>query len=272
MQRAFSQVDVFTSVPYRGNPVAVVLDGDGLSTEQMQRFANWTNLSETTFVQTPTQGPAHYQVRIFTATQELPFAGHPTLGTCHAWVESTGAQKEQIVQQCQAGLIDIRRNNGALAFKAPPLVRSGAVDEALTVQVADMLGIRRHDIVEAQWVDNGPGWVAALLRDAEAVLALKPKQITQPVGVVGAYRSPGECAFEVRAFAPMLSTEDPVTGSLNASLAQWLISTGRATPPYLVSQGTALGRAGRVHISADPDGTVWVGGGTVTCIRGHVEL
>jgi len=276
MSRAFTQVDVFTTTPYRGNPVAVVLDGAGLSIEQMQRFAGWTNLSETTFVLPPTTGDADYRVRIFTPSTELPFAGHPTLGTCHAWLSAGGApaQRDGVVQQCAAGLIPLRHTNDGLAFAAPPLVRSGPVEESLVLHIASLLGIDRNEIVDAEWVDNGPGWVAVLLSSADAVLALRPGTVDLDVGVVGPYPQGSPLAFEVRAFVPNngATTEDPVTGSLNASVAQWLVRTGRATAPYVAGQGTVLGRAGRVHVSRDADGTIWVGGGTVTCITGRVEL
>lgn len=274
MPRAFRQVDVFTTRPYRGNPVAVVLDADGLTTEQMQQFAHWTNLSETTFVLAPTDPDADYRVRIFTPVSELPFAGHPTLGTCHAWLEATGTAKDTMVQECGAGLVRVRRTENGLAFAAPPLLRSGPVDDDVVEHIADLLGIARDDIVDAQWADNGPGWVAVLLASAEAVLALRPQPVDLDIGVVGPYASGAPRAFEVRAFFPKdgATVEDPVTGSLNASLAQWLLATGRAEAPYVASQGTVLGREGRVHISVDNEGVVWVGGGTVTCISGDVAL
>ncbi|MDX6551475.1 MAG: hypothetical protein QOJ31_2159 [Gaiellales bacterium] len=276
MSRPFAQVDVFTAKPYHGNPVAVVLDGGGLDEAQMQRFAHWTNLSETTFVLPASTPSADYRVRIFTPVAELPFAGHPTLGTCHAWLEAGGApaSDEQIVQQCAAGLVRVRRTPAGLAFAAPPLIRSGPVEEPLIAQIAAVLGTGRDAIVDAQWVDNGPGWVAVLLQDANAVLAVKPGYTELDVGVVGPHRTGAETAFEVRAFFPKdgAMVEDPVTGSLNASLAEWLLRTGRAAAPYVAGQGTALGRTGRVHISQDDDGTIWVGGGTVTCIAGTVEL
>jgi PhzF family phenazine biosynthesis protein len=276
MLRPFRQVDVFTSEPYRGNPVAVVLDAEGLSSEAMQQFAHWTNLSETTFVLPPSEPGADYRVRIFTASMELPFAGHPTLGTCHAWLEAGGqpAQADVITQQCTAGLIPIRRTPEGLAFAAPPLLRDGPVDEPLLERIAAVLGIGRADIVDASWADNGPGWVAVLLASAEAVLALRPGRAGLDLGVVGPYPPGSPCAFEVRAFAGPAEepVEDPVTGSLNAAIAPWLLRTGRASAPYVVSQGTVLGRSGRVHISAGQDGTIWVGGGTVTCVSGQVEL
>lgn len=277
MRRSFSQIDVFTTEPYYGNPVAVVLDGTGLSTEQMQRFAHWTNLSETTFVFPPSDiGAADYRVRIFTPMMELPFAGHPTLGTCHAWLEAGGVARsgETIVQECGAGLIPVRRTEAGLAFAAPPLVREGPVEPALVEKIAGQLGIGRADIVDAQWADNGPGWVAVMLASAEAVLALRPGPVDLDIGVVGPHAPGSAEAFEVRAFFPKdgATVEDPVTGSLNASLAQWLIGTGRATAPYVARQGTALGRAGRAHLTQDADGRIWVGGGTVTCVSGEVEL
>jgi PhzF family phenazine biosynthesis protein len=276
MQRPFRQVDVFTTTPYRGNPVAVVLDGSGLETAEMQRFAHWTNLSETTFVLPPSDPAADYRVRIFTPVLELPFAGHPTLGTCHAWLaeQADATPRERIVQQCAAGLIEIRPTLDGLAFAAPPLVRSGPVDEALVDELATELRIPRGEIVDAQWADNGPGWVAVLLASAEAVLALRPGPSAHDIGVVGPHPAGSDTAFEVRAFFPKdgALVEDPVTGSLNASLAQWLLGSGRASAPYVAQQGTALGRAGRVHVTRDESGTIWIGGGTVTCIAGELDL
>jgi PhzF family phenazine biosynthesis protein len=271
----FRQVDVFTETPYFGNPVAVVLGADGLSGEQMQLLARWTNLSETTFVLAPRARGADYWVRIFTPARELPFAGHPTLGTCHAWLEAGGrpAQTGQAVQECGAGLVTVRQTEGGLAFAAPPLLRGGPVEDAVTERVARSLNIPRADIVDIQWADNGPGWVAVLLASAEAVLKVRPGDIDMEIGVAGPYPDGSPEAIEVRAFSPQLAGgEDPVTGSLNASLAQWLLATGRLTAPYVASQGTAMGRRGRVRISRDDDGQVWVGGGTVTCVSGTVEL
>jgi PhzF family phenazine biosynthesis protein len=271
VRRGFAQVDVFTDVPYAGNPVAVVLDGDGLGTEEMQRFANWMNLSETTYVLAPEDPAADYRVRIFTPVAELPFAGHPTLGTCHAWLEAAGAEPDAVTQECGAGLVTVRRTEAGLAFAAPPLVRDGPVEDALLGEIAGALGIARAEIVDAQWADNGPGWVAVLLESAEAVLAIRPHPTELDIGVVGLHE---DGTPEVRAFFPKdgVLLEDPVTGSLNASLAQWLLATGRVTAPYTARQGTALGRAGRVHVTQDEDGLIWVGGGTVTCVTGAVEL
>jgi PhzF family phenazine biosynthesis protein len=266
--RPFAQVDVFTSAPYRGNPVAVVLDAEGLSTEEMQRFAHWTNLSETTFV-LPSER-ADYRVRIFTPEQELPFAGHPTLGTCHAWLEAGGASGDEFVQECGAGLIALRRLEHGLAFAAPPLVRSGPVEEALVERAAAQLGIGRADIVDHSWAENGPPWLALLLRSADEVLALRPGAVDMDIGVAGLH---GDGVLEVRAFFPNngSTTEDPVTGSLNAGLAMWLLGSGRLSAPYVAHQGTALGRAGRVHVSV-AGGDIWIAGATVTCIAGTVEL
>jgi PhzF family phenazine biosynthesis protein len=251
VQRPFRQVDVFSPDPLGGNPVAVVLDGEGLATEEMQLFARWTNLAETTFLLppdppqppdpplAPDQPRADYQVRIFTASAELPFAGHPTLGTCHAWLEAGGvpARGDQIVQQCAAGLIRLRRQDGLLGFAAPPLIRSGPVEEPLLADIAALLGIARSDILDAAWADNGPGWVAVLLDSAEAVLSLRPKGESMDVGVVGPYPPGSPQAFEVRAFVPDHGQvgEDPVTGSLNAALAGWLRDTGRVKLPYIAS-------------------------------------
>lgn len=276
MRRPFTQVDVFSSGPFSGNPVAVVLDGDGLTTGQMQSFACWTNLSETTFVLPPDVPGADYRVRIFTPSTELPFAGHPTLGTCHAWLSAGGvaARPEEIVQQCAAGLVAIRRTEAGLGFAAPPLLRSGPVDEPTLERVADQLGIDRADITDAQWADNGPGWIAVLLASPDAVLAIRPRSADFDVGVAAPYPAGSECAVEVRAFFPVggMPVEDPVTGSFNASLAQWLLSAGRLSSPYVASQGTAIARRGRVHVSRDDNGTVWVAGATVTRISGEVDL
>lgn len=274
---------MFSSEPCSGNPLAVVLDADGLSTEAMQRFARWTNLSETTFVLPPTSPEADYRVRIFTLARELPFAGHPTLGTCHAWLAAGGTPRhpDRIVQECGAGLVTVRRGEHGLAFAAPPLLRSGPVEEDFLGQVAVVLGIDRREIVDAQWVDNGPGWVGILLDDADAVLSLEPDfgryhgEGALDIGVVGPCPPGSECAFEVRAFfsgerGEMI--EDPVTGSLNASLAQWLLAAGRARAPYVACQGTRLGRRGRARIEQDAEGTVWIGGATVTHVSGEVDL
>ena len=276
MLRQFRQVDVFTEAPYGGNPLAVVLGADGLTTSAMQRFANWMNLSETTFVLEPDNDRADYLVRIFTPSQELPFAGHPTLGTCHAWLEAGGSPREPgtVIQQCGAGLVTVGTDEQGLKFAAPPLVRSGPVDEQLAQHVADILRIGRDEIVDLQWADNGPGWIAVLLRSADAVLAVTPGPTDLDLGIVGPYPPGAPAAFEVRAFLPKngMTDEDPVTGSLNASLAQWLLGTGRAQAPYLARQGTALGRTGQVRITTDDRGQVWVGGSTVTCVSGTVEL
>jgi PhzF family phenazine biosynthesis protein len=283
MRRRFQQVDVFSPEPFRGNPLAVVLNAEGLSTEEMQDFSRWTNLSETTFLLPPTTPEADYRVRIFTLARELPFAGHPTLGSCHAWLAAGGVPRDagRIVQECGAGLVPIRRGEHGLAFAAPPLIRTGPVDEALVEILADVLRIGRGEIVDAQWADNGPGWVAVLLKDADAVLAVEPDftrwsgEGSLDVGLVGPYPPGAECAWEVRAvFSDEQGAmrEDPVTGSLNASLAQWLLASGRATAPYVASQGTRLGRRGRPRIEQDADGTVWVGGPAITCIQGEVEL
>ncbi|SFS79089.1 PhzF family phenazine biosynthesis protein [Saccharopolyspora flava] len=273
--RRFQQVDVFTDTPYYGNPVAVVLDAEGMSDEAMQRFAAWTNLSETTFVLPPDDPGADYRVRIFTPSEELPFAGHPTLGTCHAW-QSVHGERDTVVQECGAGLVTVRRSGGGLAFAAPPLLRSGPVEPDVLERVAAHLGIEVSEIVDAQWADNGPGWVALLLADAEAVLALEPSYREDiKIGVAGPHPADGPARFEVRAFAPLGGAgcvEDPVTGSLNASLAQWLLGSGRTTAPYTARQGTALGRAGTVRIDTDDTGAVWVGGSAVTCIDGQVAI
>jgi len=273
--RQFLQVDVFTATPYLGNPVAVVLDADGLTDAQLQLFARWTNLSETTFVLPPRASGADYRVRIFTPFGELPFAGHPTLGSCHAWLEAGGrpAAAGEIVQECGVGLIPLRQAGGRLAFAAPPLLRGGPVDEPVAEHVAEVLNIKRADIVDIEWADNGPGWIAVLLASAQAVLAVQPGDVDLDIGIAGPYPQGGPAAWEVRAFSPQVSSgEDPVTGSLNASLGLWLFASGRVTAPYVASQGTVLGRQGRVYVSRDDDGQVWVGGGTISCISGTVAL
>jgi PhzF family phenazine biosynthesis protein len=276
MRRRFSQIDVFTTEPFAGNPVAVVHDADGLTDEEMHRFANWTNLSETTFLLSPTDPTADYRVRIFTTTVELPFAGHPTLGTCHAWLAAGGVPRRDgvIVQQCAGGLIEVRSEGGCLAFGAPPLVRSGPIGAELSAEVTRVLGIEPSEIVDMAWADNGPGWIAVLVRDAATVLAVRPSPTPLKLGVVGMYPPGRSEQIEVRAFFPRdgVLDEDPVTGSLNASVAMWLLGSGRITAPYVAAQGTVLGRTGRVQVSTDDAGTIWIGGGTVTCIDGDVLI
>jgi PhzF family phenazine biosynthesis protein len=276
--RPFTQVDVFTSELTFGNPVAVIHDAEGLTDDQMAAFARWTNLSETTFLLTPTSPDADYRLRIFTPARELPFAGHPTLGSARAWLEAGGVAHDegQLVQECAAGLIRVRRDGARLAFAAPALIRGGPVAAGDLTEIATSLQIPVEDIVDAQWADNGPGWVAVLLRDAEAVLALQRPGASMGaihhIGVVGPYPPGSECAFEVRAFTSLISTgEDPVTGSLNASVAQWLIAAGHAPSSYLASQGTALRRRGRIYLD-QIDGQVWVGGETVVGVAGSVNL
>ncbi len=307
-QRAYKQIDVFTATPYYGNPLAVVLDGDGLTDEAMQRFARWTNLSETTFVLPPTQSTADYRLRIFTPGGELPFAGHPTLGSCHAWLEAGGIPKNNhfIVQECAKGLINIRRDAAGdrLAFAAPALARS-APSPVVLAQVANALGIKAAQITAAQLLDNGPVWLGLLLDSPESVLQLLPNhndlaRSNLKVGVAGIYPSQNlsnssnspliaranreakaftqsASAFapnlEVRAFAACTGiNEDPVTGSLNASLAQWLMADGYLPEDYTASQGVCMGRAGQVHLSPDSNHQVWVGGESATCINGAVML
>ena len=279
--RPFQQIDVFTETPYRGNPLAVVLDGTGLSTEEMQEFTNWTNLSEATFLLPPTQPGADYRVRIFCPGRELPFAGHPTLGSCHAWLEAGGKPRgrEFIVQECKVGLVRLRRDGARLAFAAPPLKRS-APSPTVLAQVAAALGLKASHVIAAQTLDNGPVWLSLLLDSPQTVLRLAPdhtqlKTLGHKVGVAAAYREPAgaEVQLEVRGFvAPLGIPEDPVTGSLNASLAQWLIEEGHMPERYVAAQGACLSRAGRVHIERDGAGQVWVGGQSVTCIAGSVTL
>lgn len=275
--RLFSQVDVFAPGPKAGNPVAVVHDADGLAADQMQSFANWTNLSETTFLQTPSDPAADYKLRIFTPRAELPFAGHPTLGSAHAWLENGGVPQddEQLVQECGAGLVRIRRSDADLSFLAPPLTRSGPVEAEILAQVIASLGIDAGQVLGSNWVDNGPGWLGIRLESARQVLDLRPDFAVMGrlnMGVIGAYDDGGPADFEVRAFAPGHDVnEDPVTGSVNAGLAQWLRSEGAVGSNYTVQQGTVLGRGGLLTITGEAD-AVWVGGTSRTVVRGHVTL
>lgn len=276
MPRSFKLVDVFHTQPLTGNPLAVLFDAEGLSTDEMQQITRWLNFSETTFLLPPTSRDADYRVRIFTLDREMPFAGHPTLGTCHAWLEAGGKSRsnEAIVQECGAGLVPIRSGEGRLAFAAPPLLRSGPVEEDKLREISEVLHIDRSTIIDAQWGDNGPGWIAVLLESADAVLAVEPAKAHPTrldIGLVGAYPADSPVAFELRAIFSdhhRRLVEDPVTGSLNASVAQWLISSGRATPSYIASQGTRVGRTGRIHIDCDASGAVWVGGKSTTLFSG----
>ncbi|SMX78263.1 phenazine biosynthesis protein PhzF family [Brevibacterium iodinum ATCC 49514] len=287
--RRFAQVDVFSAVPFHGNPVAVIVDADDLDEEQMARIANWTNLSETTFILPPDDPAADYRLRIFTPHRELPFAGHPTLGSAAAWLDAGGAPKhaDRIVQECGAGLVDIRRSprrggptdptdgsSETLAFAAPDRLRSGPLDDAYLDQIAAALGVDRAEILGHQWADNGPGWAAVRLSSADQVLALTPDFSAIPdakLGVLGAHPDGADHEYEIRAFVPGVGVaEDPVTGSLNASVAQWLIGENLAPTSYTATQGTALGRSGVVSITAEDD-EIWVGGATSVCIRGTVH-
>ncbi|MEW1820957.1 PhzF family phenazine biosynthesis protein [Arthrobacter sp. NPDC080031] len=275
--RPLSQVDVFTDVPYFGNPLAVVVDAEGLGTEQMQHFANWTNLSETTFLLPPSDPAADYRVRIFTGSEEFPFAGHPTLGSAHAWLAAGGVPKQEgtLVQECGAGLVKVKLDGGRLAFAAPPLTRFGPVGEATMEQLAAGLRLPRTALLDASWLVNGPQWIGVLLESAEQVLGLEPDLAALgdlKVGVIGAHEPGAGVDFEVRTFIPGdAMVEDPVTGSFNAGAAQWLIGSGRAPEQYVAAQGTVLGRAGRIHVKAE-DGDIWVGGSSVMCIQGTVRL
>ena len=281
MTRQFLQVDVFGESPFLGNPLAVVLDADGIDDDTMAAIARWTNLSETTFVLRPTEAAADYRVRIFTPFGELPFAGHPTLGTCWAWRSNGGSSQQHgtTIQECGAGLVAVRDDGDRLAFAGPPLVRSGPVEPDLVAEVVDAMSLDPSEVEDSQWVDNGPGWMALLLKSAEAVRSARPRRVPTKVGLAGLVglvgpepASSGD--VEVRAFFPKdgMPAEDPVTGSLNASLGQWLIGSGRLSSPYVASQGSALKRAGRVHVSQDVDGQVWVAGTTRTLIEGTIDV
>ena len=280
MAREFQLVDVFGSGAFSGNPLGVVHDAEGLDTETMQTIARWLNLSETCFLLPPSDDLADYRVRIFTLQRELPFAGHPTLGSAHAWLAAGGTpqRRERVVQECPAGLIPLRRDAAGLAFAAPPLVREGPVEEPKIAELAELLRIDRAAIVDAAWADNGPGWIALLLDSAEAVLALEPARHHKArvdVGVIGPHPEGSKVAFELRVFfsdhhGGLL--EDPVTGSFNASAAQWLLGSGRAAAPYIAAQGTRLGRAGRIQVDRDADGTIWIGGRTETLFSGKTSF
>ena len=281
MDRRFTQLDVFTTEPLRGNPLAVVVDGEGLSDEEMARFANWTNLSETTFLLPPTDPAADYRVRIFTTTGELPFAGHPTIGSCRAWLDHGGvpANAGTVVQECGLGLVDLRVDGDLLAFAAPPLLRSGAVDTDAIAEIEAAIGV---EVIDAAWADNGPGWIAVEVADAETVRSIEPDFGSTPdlkLGIVGAAGEAEVAAgvdydVEVRAFYPQTSGhfEDPVTGSLNAAIVMWLMDRDHSLRSYVASQGTCLGRDGRVHIDRDEAGTIWVAGANVTVITGTVAI
>ncbi len=279
MVRRFQTVDVFSESPFLGNPVAVVLDSQDLTSDDMLQITRWMNLSETTFLLPPPSPDADYGVRIFTLAREMPFAGHPTLGSCQAWLHAGGepASKDEIVQECGAGLVPIRRHSDRLAFAAPPMVRSGPVDNEKVDEVCAFLSIDRESIVELQWIDNGPGWLGVLLESAEAVLDIDtpeshPSRIE--VGLVGPCPPTSETAFELRAlFSDHVGSvrEDPVTGSLNASVAQWLIASGRAPSSYLAAQGRCVGRDGRISVDQDASGTIWIGGNTTTIVDGTID-
>ena len=276
MTAQFQLVDVFGSGRFTGNPVAVVGDAQGIDDEEMMAITRWLNLSETTFLLPPDDPAADYKVRIFTLERELPFAGHPTLGTCHAWLKGGGVPRDpaRIVQQCGLGLVPIRHSDDGFAFAAPPMLRSGPIAEDKVDEIAEVLRIDPARILAAEWVDNGPGWAGILLSSADEVLAVEPHRSHSSrieIGIVGPHEEGSPVGWEVRAIfsgAHGELIEDPVTGSLNASLAQWLLGTGRARAPYLAAQGTALGRRGRVRVTQDDDGTIWIGGRCETLFTG----
>lgn len=273
----FHQLDVFTAVPLRGNPLAVVHDAQGLSDAQMADFARWTHLSETTFLLPPSAAGADYHVRIYTPGGELPFAGHPTLGSCYAWLAAGGvAQAEgEVVQQCGVGLVRVKRDGARLAFAAPPLRRTGPLEPPVLQQIVQCLHLEAAEVLHHQWVDNGPGWCAVMLPSAARVRALKPDFAAMgalKVGVIGAQPAGHHTQFEVRAFVPTLSVpEDPVTGSLNAGLALWLIGAGLAPAQYIATQGTVLGRDGRVFVQQSAE-HLWIGGDVLALVEGTVRL
>jgi PhzF family phenazine biosynthesis protein len=279
MTRRFRLVDVFGEGPLMGNPLAVVVDSEGLSTDDMLDITRWVGFSETTFLVPADEPEADYRVRIFTLAGELPFAGHPTLGTCHVWQSVSGETTHDITQQCGASLVRLRRAGDLILFEAPPLIRDGPVGEDDLVRFTAILGIEPSSVVSARWVDNGPGWVGLQLGDADTVLGLEPDLSRDPgegevdLGVVGRYPQGSDCAVEVRAFfsdhrGRLL--EDPVTGSLNASLAQWLTGNGTLPGSYVASQGTRLDRRGRVRVETDDRGAIWIGGRVFDVVTGHM--
>lgn len=280
MARRFQLVDVFSPEAFKGNPVAVILDSEGLSTEQMQAITRWFNLSETTFLIAPSRPGADYGVRIFTLDRELPFAGHPTLGSCHAWLTAGGrpASPDLVVQDCGVGAVPIRRDSRRLAFAAPPQQRSGAVEAAKLDEVLSFLNLRHDQITDSRWIDNGPGWLGIMMPSAQAVLAVAAARswpTRMEVGLVGPHPAGEDIAWEIRAlFSDQTGAirEDPVTGSLNASVAQWLFESGRASGRYVAAQGTAIGFAGRIHVEKDASGAVWIGGATQTIVSGEMPF
>lgn len=272
----FCQVNVFSADPLGGNPLAVVHNADGLSDKRMAALARWTNLSETTFLLTPTHSEADYRVRIFTPNGELPFAGHPTLGSCHAWLAAGGQAQaaDQIVQECDVGLVPIQKDTHRYEFAAPPLRRSGPVENAILQQIAQALGVPVSAFLHHQWVDNGPGWCAVMMDSAETVLLLEPdwtRLAPLNIGVVGRHELGHDATVEVRSFIGTGGYEDPVTGSLNAGIAQWLIGADLVSAPYTAAQGTRLERCGRVHLR-EAGGDIWVGGQVDTLISGEIQL
>lgn len=274
---AFSQVDVFGSRGLDGNPLAVVHDADALDREQMQRFARWTGLSEITFLLPPMSLEADYRVRIFTPEQELPFAGHPTLGSAYAWLAAEGRSHPDrlVIQECGVGLVAVRRDGERLAFAAPPLTRFEPVAEDLAARIALGLGLAREEVLDASWLVNGPQWIGVRLAGAEQVLGVTADPAVLgglDLGLVGPHPPGGEFAYEVRALSPgQWVAEDPVTGSLNAGLAHWLIGQGLAPDHYVAAQGALLGRAGRVHVDREGE-TIWVGGRVIGVVAGSVVV
>ena len=273
----FDQIDVFSKTPLLGNALAVVHSADSLSTSQMEHFARWTQLSETTFLLAPETPEADYKVRIFTPEGELPFAGHPTLGSAHAWLNAGGspADPQRIIQECGVGLIPIRKDAEMLAFRAPDLLKTGPVDEETLQVICHGLGIERSEILLHQWVDNGPGWAAVTLDSAERVLSINPNfslLTSVNFGIIGPHDSHQDADYEVRAFVNSLDIpEDPVTGSLAAGIAQWFSREGLAEKSYTIAQGQKLQRQGRIHISEE-NGEIWVGGVSTRCISGTLHL
>ena len=277
--RRFIQCDVFSPVPMQGNGLAVVVDADGISDEQMQRFATWTNLAETTFLLTPTDPLADYRVRIFTPVREMLFAGHPTLGSCASWLHSAGKPKTPgiVRQECGVGIVEVNIAEApTLSFATPPTTIKG-MDPGHRQEIMDALAIPEKAIINTAELCNGPTWQFFELESASAVLAADSSKVRWPtfkaIGLFAPHAPGHECDYEVRMLAPSSGmSEDPITGSLNAAIANWLQANNRLQKPYLVAQGTSIGRMGRVAVRADKSGVVWVGGQVHIVIEGHVSI
>lgn len=267
----FLEIDVFATGAFTGNPLAVICRADDLSDEQMQQIASWTNFSETTFLLEPTNPEADYRVRIFTPVEEYAFAGHPTLGSARAWLElgNTPRNQGRVIQECGVGNVEVRIQDDSLAFATPPLKRDGELSPEERDEVCEAFGVEKRLLIDAAFGDNGPGWKLALLDGLDALRALKKPADSDLKVAFAALTGGTDPAYELRAFTPTF--EDPVTGSANGAMAQWLRGRGDVPARYTVSQGTALGRDGRVEIT-DDGSDIWVGGRAQVRVRGTLEV